>query len=91
MVAKEDVESPVERTMRMAKEFREAGLESIEAITESTKKGIKDLVDTTNAQVKKVETMTREKPGTALTITLLAGIAIGSVITLLALSRNRKK
>ncbi len=91
MVAKEDVESPVEKTMRMAKEFREAGLESIEAITESTKKGIKDLVDATNAQVKKVETMTREKPGTALTITLIAGIAIGSVITLLALGRNRKK
>ncbi len=91
MVAKEDVESPVEKSMRMAKEFREAGLESIEAITESTKKGIKDLVDTTNAQVKKVETMTREKPGTALTITLIAGIAIGSVITLLALGRNRKK
>ena len=91
MVAEEDVVSPEEKTMRRAKEFRDASLESIEAITESTKKGIKDLVDTTNAQVKKVETMTREKPGTALTITFVAGVAIGGVITLLALSRNRKK
>lgn len=57
--------------------------ENIEDMTEAAKKNIKDIVDTTNAQIKRVEKMTKENPGTALAITLVAGIAIGGLIALL--------
>ncbi len=85
-----DVEAAAERTRRRARDLAESTRETAEEMTEVAKDRIRDLIDTTNTQIEKLQTMTKESPGTALAVTFMAGLAIGGIVALLALNRGKE-
>jgi ElaB/YqjD/DUF883 family membrane-anchored ribosome-binding protein len=87
---RQDVEEAAERTRRRTRDFAESTRETAQDMTEMAKERLKDLIDTTDAQINKLQSMTRESPGTALTVTFIAGLAIGGIVALLALSRGKE-
>ncbi len=85
-----EVEAAAERTRRRARDLAESSRETAEEFSEVARDRIKELIDTTNAQISKVQTMTRESPGTALAVTFIAGLTVGGIVALLALSRGKE-
>ena len=57
---------------------------NLQAMLDESKKGVAELTRAVDEQVKKVEQMTRESPGTALALTFVAGLAIGGILALAA-------
>ena len=59
-------------------------VEKIQAILDDANKKMVELEKKLEEKVTKVEQMTRESPGTALTLAFLAGLTIGGIIALAA-------
>jgi ElaB/YqjD/DUF883 family membrane-anchored ribosome-binding protein len=87
-MSEESVGDIAKKTRKRAEELAEAGKESLAELTATTKERLDEVVKNANEQIKKVEDMARESPGTALAVTFMAGLAVGGVIALLALSKK---
>jgi hypothetical protein len=87
---KYDVDVVAERSRQLARDFAESSRETVEEVSEIAKARIKELIDTADAQISKVQTMTKESPGKALAVTFIAGLTVGGLIALLALSRSQE-
>jgi ElaB/YqjD/DUF883 family membrane-anchored ribosome-binding protein len=68
----------------MSQETIKKEQEKIQAVLDDANKKMVEMEKKLEEKVAKVEQMTRESPGTALTLAFLAGLTIGGIIALAA-------
>ena len=60
----------------------------LQIMFDDTKKRIEELGKVVDVQVRKMQEMTKESPGTAVTVAFVGGLLVGGIVTLL-LTRNK--